>query len=170
MKCYVCGKENLDTALSHCSQCGFPLLKIVGGEQARDEIQKMVRDYREKYFGNAKIGVTSYSYELERNLKLHEKFLTVLTERYLDLKRGEIAWSERSFAAIGAGEIFVLKVLIEMDEKKVQKEISMTAPETSSPWKIGVLPEDEVSFSIVVGETENYARSERIFLSADNIF
>lgn len=169
MKCYVCGKENPDAA--HCSQCGFPLLKIVGGEQAQDEIQKMIRDYREKYFGDAKIGVTSYSYELqERNLKLHEKFLTVLAERYRDLKRGEITWSERSFARIDAGENFVLKILIEMDEKKIQKEILMTAPETNGSWRIGILPEDEISFYIVVGQTENYAKSERISLSVDNIF
>ncbi|MDO5538808.1 MAG: hypothetical protein Q4F83_01870 [Eubacteriales bacterium] len=171
MKCYVCGKENLNAALSRCPQCGFPMLRTVGGEQAQDEIQKMVRDYQEKYFGNAKISVTSYSYEIqESNLKLREKFMTVLAERYLDLDKGEISWSEQSFAGIDEGENFVLKVLIEVNEKKVQKEISMTASKTKSLWKIGVLPEDGISFCIVVGEKENYARSERISLSADNVF
>ena len=166
MKCYACGSEKIESSMSQCPECAFPVMTVAGDTaQFETMMKQMAEEYRGKKIGGSALGLLTYQYAMKNDhLVLDKESETALSVDVTKMTPGQIWWDKTDFARVDAGEPLSLTLSVKKDGKVRNVTASVKAPAGEGFWHVGIRMQTGFCFSVLVGNEKNFAESGRISL------
>ena len=158
MKCKVCQHE-YGEGLSSCPRCGFMNIRITDDSpEAREGIDAMIREYRKNLLKDSSIKIRVYGYDQNRSFK-EEKMIELINPERLEI--GKIQWMEGLTCHREAGDLLTeIPVIITGREGTYERTMSFAPGEKAETFHIGILIDERLEASLILGGETEYSRSE----------
>lgn len=159
LTCPVCGLE-LTGLEAACPRCTFPNISSASGsEEEKQALEKLVVEFRRRYWSNAKISLNVYTNRLTDDGEVEVAQTEQITlAKAGDLEPGKILWYPEKFARL-FGDC-TLNVIVESnDGAREEHSVTLENPRVQDFWSVGVLSDEKMNFRIVIGTEKQYSSS-----------
>ena len=163
--CNVC-QSKYDQQRASCPVCGMANLHIIGdNEDARNMINKIAVDYKQKKLGDADISIHAFEYEDKDGELEIKQTHTIHIAKAIDLVYGETYWFSEKFARIEEDRIMDLEVLLKEQDGTVNTaNLQFRQPALEDFWYLGVKLIEGFNVVFCIGNKDVYTETESISL------
>ena len=155
-KCKCC--NTLIKAEASCPVCG--MAAIIDSEEDDAFLKSMVSDYLKNLFGNRKLCVKGYDYELSDNDVRETNTEYIERCNLSDYRYGKKIFSDKTFESIPSDKAFIVTaVIMNGGKKESEKELKIKPVAVVQRDKIGVVFEEGLNVRLIVND-ERKACSE----------
>ena len=131
----------------------------------QDVLRKMANDYREYKIGGSRLSFMMYQYAMQDDhlvLDHEEEYELSMDVAGMELR--QIWWDSTNIARIDAGEPMELSLAIKRAGQERREKVSVKAPGGIGYWHIGIKYYPGFRFTVLVGNSKEYAETGLIML------
>ena len=150
-KCKCCNTEI--STLASCPVCG--MVSLVESEKDDKFIGEMVRDYLKNLFGDRKLYIITYEYELKGNSFVEPKTEHMELCKLCDYKFGKVIMSDQIFESIPSNKEFTLTIVIKNgSDVELRKELAIKPDAVVPRDRVGVVFGDGLNVGVAVNDAK----------------